>query len=73
MQKREWLISARGNLTQEQAANLCGISRSTYSNIELGIRNPSVSNAKKIGEALKVDWKLFFEENCHETKQNQPA
>lgn len=73
MNKREWLIKARGKLTQEQAALLCGINRSTYSNIELGIRNPSVSKAKQIGKALKVDWQLFFDEKCHVSKQIQTA
>lgn len=73
MTKREWLIRFRGNLTQEQAALLTGVSRSTYSNYELGNRTPDVSTARKIGKALKFDWHLFFDEECAELKQTQPA
>lgn len=73
MQQRQWLIDYRGRLTQEQAALLAGISRSAYSNIEIGKRDPSVSSAKKIAKALGFNWQLFFEEKSFVTKQNKTA
>lgn len=72
MNKRTWLIERRGNLTQDQAAQLSGISRSAYSNIENG-RGLSVKLAKQIAKALKFDWKLFFEKDRFETNQNKSA
>lgn len=73
MEQREWLIQIRGEKTQEEVANESGISRSAYSNVESGKRNPSVSMAKKIAGALNFDWKLFFEENCFVTKNAESA
>lgn len=60
---REWLIQIRKdkNLKQEYIATECGISKSYYSQIECGIRRPSVENAKRLGEMLNFDWVLFFE------------
>jgi transcriptional regulator with XRE-family HTH domain len=71
MNKRIWLVTARGRLTQDQAALLAGISRSAYSNIEIGKRDPSVGVAKAIAKALGVDWKLFFESKSFDSKQNK--
>lgn len=42
-------------LTQEQVANKAGIARTTYTNIELGDKNPSLAVALKIKQALKTD------------------
>jgi transcriptional regulator with XRE-family HTH domain len=70
---RQWLIQYRGNLTQEQVSFLAGISRSAYSNIENGKRDPSVSMAKKIAKALRFDWRIFFDDKCVEMKQNKTA
>lgn len=72
MEQRQWLIKNRGRLTQRQAALLAGISRSAYSNIELGLRTPSVSTAKKIAKALDFNWQIFFENKCAVTKQKKP-
>lgn len=60
---RDWLKSIREEkgLTQENVANMVGISRSTYGHIESGERGVTVSNAKKIADALKFKWTLFFE------------
>jgi transcriptional regulator with XRE-family HTH domain len=69
MKERLWLIELRGNLTQVQVAQLSGISRSAYSNIERG-RGLSVKLAKKIASALHFDWKIFFEEKRFVTNQN---
>jgi len=60
---RVWLKSIREEkgLTQENVANMVGISRSTYGHIESGERGVTVSNAKKIASALNFKWTLFFE------------
>lgn len=68
---RQWLANIRGKLTHEEVAKIAGISRSTYSNIESGNRNPSVKVAKKIAHALKFDWSLFFDQKRFDTKQNR--
>lgn len=62
--KRKWMVDARGLQTHQEIADKAKISRSTYSHIENGLRNPSVKTAKKIARALGVNWTLFFNENC---------
>lgn len=69
MEQRNWLINLRGRLTQEKVAFLSGISRGSYSNIETGKRDPSVSMAKKIAKALGFNWQLFFDQKCFVSKQ----
>jgi transcriptional regulator with XRE-family HTH domain len=69
--RREWLIELRGQFTQEQISLLAGISRSAYSNIELGSRTPSVRTAKAIAKALKFDWQLFFDSKGFVSKHNK--
>lgn len=71
MKQRNWLIRIRGDLTQEQVAQMAGISRGAYSNIESGKRDPSVTMAKKIAKALGFDWMIFFDEKCAEMKQKR--
>lgn len=46
-------------LTQEQLAEIVGVSRSTITKIENGSR-PSVKTAQKIAQTLEFDWALFF-------------
>lgn len=60
---RNWLIEIRKKkeLTQDQVATSCGISRQYYSFIESGIRNVPVKTAKKIAEILGFSWQKFFE------------
>ncbi|WP_081413390.1 helix-turn-helix transcriptional regulator [Aneurinibacillus terranovensis] len=58
---RDWLVEKRGDLTHEQVAKMAKISRSAYSNIESGKRNPSVEMAKAIAKALGFEWTIFFE------------
>lgn len=60
---RVWLKNIREEkgLTQEKVAYIVGISRSTYGHIESGERGVTVSNAKKIADALNFNWTLFFE------------
>ena len=48
-------------LTQEQLANECGVQRTTITMIENENNLPSVETAKKLGEVLGIDWKVFFE------------
>ncbi len=70
--KRYWLIEKRAHLTQEKIALEIGISRSAYSNIESGHRDPSVVVAKKIANELQFDWTLFFKDvNAHSISQQQ--
>ncbi len=64
---REWLISIRGERTQQNVSDACGISQNFYSCIESGERNPSVDTAKKIAVVLGFDWTRFFEEERSET------
>jgi Predicted transcriptional regulators len=60
MLTRDWLVNARGNLTQEEVAQQSGITRQFYGMIESGERTPSVKVAKKIAAVLGFDWTLFF-------------
>ena len=41
-------------LTQEALAFMAGLSRSYYTELELGKRNPSLLNIKKLADALSV-------------------
>lgn len=61
---RVWLKEKREQkgLTQEQAAELCGISRSYYTHIENQVKTPTVRVAKKIANVLEFDWACFFQE-----------
>ena len=60
---RDWLKKVRKEkgLTQEDCAKLCGITRQYYNQIETGARGLRVSTAKRLAEALGVDWTKFFE------------
>lgn len=59
----EWLKNRRKKLgfTQSQIAELCGTKQGYYTQIESGIRKPSVRLAKKLGEVLGVEWTKFFD------------
>ena len=46
-------IRINRNLTQEDIASKLGIDRATYTNIELGNRNPSLEVALKIKQVLR--------------------
>jgi DNA-binding XRE family transcriptional regulator len=52
------LPAARRNagLTQRDLAQICGVSESTVINWEKGRSEPSVSQAKKIGEACGIHY-----------------
>lgn len=50
--------------TQSTIANILGIARSSYTNIELGTKNPSLGIAIKIKEALDTkDDSIFLAKN----------
>lgn len=61
---RHWLLQFRKikGYTQKEVADLCGISRSYYADIELGTANASGRAAKLISNALGFDMNLFFVE-----------
>jgi DNA-binding XRE family transcriptional regulator len=44
------------NMTQKDLANACGVSESTVSNWEKGKTEPTVSQAKKIGELVGIHY-----------------
>jgi len=52
------LAAARkmANLTQKNLANICGVSESTIANWEQGKTEPTVSQAKQIGEACGIHY-----------------
>ena len=68
---RLWLKQLRKakNLTQTEAAKLCGISRSYYADIERGTHDASGRAAKLISDAFGFDMVLFFAEVRRETRQ----
>ena len=49
-------------LTQRRLAEMIGVRQQTLSNIEVGAAKPSIPTAKKLGEALELDWADFFKE-----------
>jgi putative transcriptional regulator len=58
-------------LTQEDVAKLSGLTRSHYSHIETGRREPNFAQMEAIAKALKVKTELkFFKQNCDKTYQN---
>ena len=54
-------IRKEKGFTQEQLATECGVQRTTITMIETENNLPSVELAKKLGEVLGIDWKVFFE------------
>lgn len=63
--KRVWLSGLRTEqqLTHQEVADLAGIDRSYYTQIESGHRKPSVETAQKIAKVLKFEWTIFFAQN----------
>ncbi|MDX8367171.1 helix-turn-helix transcriptional regulator [Cytobacillus sp. IB215665] len=60
---RFWLkeLRVQAGVTQKEVAVESGIARSTYSQIELGIKTPSVPKAKNIALFLGFPWTSFYE------------
>jgi len=69
---RDWLKEYRDKrvLTQEETANLSGISRSYYTHIEQGNKTPTVEVAKNIAKTLKFEWVVFFNHSCSLKEHN---
>lgn len=59
---RHWLKQMRlaKGLTQVEVANMSGISRSYYADVERGTANAGGSTAKSIADALGFEMSLFF-------------
>lgn len=55
-------IRAERGESQYEAAARIGIAQSTYAQIEIGSRRPSVDTAKAIGREMGFDWTVFFED-----------
>lgn len=70
--KREWLRELRGNITQEEIATRLKISRSFYTELESGQRNPSVRMAQRLALELNVPWTIFFDHKCRLEEQCKP-
>lgn len=49
-------------MSANKLAIMCGTTRQNISNIEHGKNKPSINLAKKLGDALSVDWKVFFDD-----------
>lgn len=61
-------------LTQKEVAKRVGIARTTYTNIELGDKNPSLQVALRIKEALEIeDDGIFLVSNVPISNNNQSA
>lgn len=57
------------HMTQGQVAERCGIARESYTNIENGVRRPSVGVAQRLGTVLDFPWANLFEDP---EKDDQP-
>ena len=59
---RTWLRTRRleMKMTEKQVAEAIGIKQAPYHRIEAGQSKPKVENAKKIGNLLNFDWRLFY-------------
>ena len=58
----DWLKQYRrdSEMTMKEIADKIGITQVSYWQIEHGICKPKVENAKKIGQLLGFDWRLFY-------------
>jgi putative transcriptional regulator len=59
------------SLTQQQFAKMIGVSRTTYTNIELGEKNPSLNVALKIKQILKTNNDDIFLDSNEPKGNNQ--
>lgn len=75
--RRDWLINIRKKRmkSQDWVSIKAEISRTFYTNIELGIKNPSLETQYKISKALKFNPRLFVDNVCsfEEQKESEPA
>jgi transcriptional regulator with XRE-family HTH domain len=63
------------DITQKELSNTCGIDASQIANFELGNRNPSLNNLKKLCESLNVsaDYLLGISEYPYVTQHTVMA
>ena len=54
-------IREEQEITQEEAADRCGLHRTYYSGIERGARNVSLVNIEKIGKGLRTSLPRLLE------------
>ncbi|MBZ5684553.1 MAG: helix-turn-helix domain-containing protein [Acidobacteriia bacterium] len=54
-------IREEQRITQEEAAERCGLHRTYYSGIERGVRNVSLVNIERIAKGLKTGLPRLFE------------
>ncbi|KWX79957.1 helix-turn-helix transcriptional regulator [Paenibacillus jilunlii] len=68
---RHWLKQIRlsKGLTQFQVAEMSGISRSYYADIERGTANAGGSTAKSIADVLGFEMSLFFAQQGRVSRQ----
>lgn len=59
---RTWLIRMRHQrrMSQQQLAMKARISRNYLSEIECGVKNPSVIVSKRIAQVMGCEWVQFF-------------
>lgn len=69
MRKKLKEIRKSKSLTQSQVAKMVGIKRSTFTNIELGHKNPSFEVARKIKESLNYQGDDIFCVDSVDTEQ----
>ena len=53
-------------LSQQELADLTGVSQKMVYLVEMGQRRPSVDLAKKIAKVLEFDWTKFYEDEAAE-------
>lgn len=53
-------------LTQTELAHRVHVAQSMISNIENGVRSPSVALARRLGAALEVEWTEIFDDGIPE-------
>lgn len=56
-------IRLKNKWTQEYVANLIGITKASYSNIETGKRNPSLSIALKMQNIFNESIEILLQDN----------
>ena len=60
-----WLIEIRQqkNATQQELANVAGITRQAYNHYETGRRTPKPDKAMLIAERLNFPWEWFYKKD----------
>lgn len=64
-------IRAERGESQYEAAARIGIAQSTYAQIEIGSRRPSVDTAKLIAKEMGFEWTVFFEDGDGREKEEK--